>query len=140
MSRVSVSRGDAFAWKAGVIGLLAAVAVNFVAYVTGCSAPGPKLPGDSLADSRLQRDTVPLVSVYEMSAGSECDRSRIADTAVATFPEIVGMSPWIETWTVDRCGELVHYKITYTPTPARGGTDIAVSPLDDERDDVSASR
>ena len=111
--------------------------------VLGCASTtgaGPKLPGSSLADSMLQRDTVPLVAMYEAVADTECGNAEITDTQVLTIPDVWGTSPWQEKWTVDRCGDLIFYTVTYKPTPGIGGTDISVSPMEDEPDEVHAAK
>lgn len=89
-----------------------------------------RLPGVSGADNELQRGAARMIWFLEALDDRECEDRRIVDTAILKLPRKPGRSPWTEKWTVDRCGELVFYKIRFTPTPDIGGTDFKVSRMD----------
>lgn len=91
---------------------------------------GDRLPGVSGADDALQRGAARMIWFLEALDDRECEDRRIVDTAILKLPRKPGRSPWTEKWTVDRCGELVFYKIRFTPTPDIGGTDFKVSRMD----------
>jgi hypothetical protein len=85
-----------------------------------------KLPGQSGADYILQRDASQFVMLLESAADNTCKQSKIVNTEIIDYPKNPGKDPWTERWTVDRCGNLVYYKVEFTPSPRRG-TDFSVS-------------
>ena len=86
----------------------------------------PLMPGDTMAGPRLQYDTVPLVqAAAQLPGGGGCNDMFVADTIVLEPPESL-TTPWYERWTVVACTKPVLVDVTYSPTPADGGTDISV--------------
>jgi len=106
------------------------LAVLFVIGVSilGCALPATtkKLPGQSIANSQLQRDTMQLVALKEVVADNTCKQRKVINTEIVDSPKTIGKDPWTERWTVDRCGNMVQYKINFTPDQ-KGGTDFTVS-------------
>jgi len=96
-------------------------------------AGGKKLPGSSLANAVLQRDVAQQIAMLEMIFGEGCKKSKIIDTEVIEPPATLNVDPWVERWTVDRCGTRVHYRVELTPSKG-GGTDFGVSMIDEADD------
>jgi hypothetical protein len=97
------------------------------------------LPGGSLADQELQFSTLYTIVVFEtiadLSTGQTCETRRIVNTEVIEPPHDVRMEGdrpvygiWAESWTLDRCGDQVRYRIDYVFDEAEGGTSFWVSP------------
>ncbi len=85
-----------------------------------------KLPGQSLADYILQRDAGRVVMILDGAIDDTCKQREIVNTEIIEYPENPSKDPWTERWTVDRCGELVYYKVVFTPSSS-GGTTFFVS-------------
>lgn len=91
------------------------------------------LPGETIADLTLQADTLELLVVHEMIfAEASCEDRRIANTEVIEAPhdlrwegETLTYGVWAERWSVDRCGTIVPYIVSYV-FDAATGTDINV--------------
>lgn len=85
---------------------------------TGCATTG-----GTAASPILKRDTTQTVMLLDSISDKECSSRKLVKT------EIIEMyssgKPGVERWTVDRCGKLINYRITFTPSP-RGGTDFTV--------------
>jgi hypothetical protein len=86
---------------------------------------GKKFPGQSLADAQLQTDTFNMVLLRETISDNTCGQRKVINTEVVESPRSVGVDPWAERWTVDRCGKLIYYRIGFVPD-SKGGTDIHV--------------
>jgi hypothetical protein len=94
------------------------------------------VPGDTLADRTLQRDTLAFLAQRDLSeAGPEarCRVRKVVATAVLEPLEgsqVEGDRPvagrWVERWTLDRCGASVGYVIRFTTT--RKGTTFVAEP------------
>ncbi len=80
------------------------------------------LPGESIADERLQLDALAYVILFE-SIG-DCQGSNVVNTILVDSDASDG--EWSERWIVDRCGTEGSYLITFTVDPA-GGYFIGVS-------------
>lgn len=93
-------------------------------FFIGCATM--KLPGQSGANYILQRDASQFVMLLESAADNTCKHSKIVNTEIIDYPKNPGKDPWTERWTVDRCGNLVYYKVVFTPSP-EGGTKFSVS-------------
>jgi hypothetical protein len=91
-----------------------------------CASKSVQLPGNTMADQVLQRDAAQFVMLLESAEQSRCAQRKIINTEVKEPPADAGKDTWVERWTVDRCGSLVYYKVTFTPSPG-GGTDVAVT-------------
>lgn len=94
---------------------------------TGCttlpSTPTSPLPGNTTASPQLEKDTLFMVMGMDRVEDGGCSQRKVINR------EIIEATPerGTENWVIDRCGKLVRYKITFTPSP-RGGTDIGLIP------------
>lgn len=72
----------------------------------------------------LQRDVTQTVLVADYAMDMKCRERKVVSA------EVIEASPdrktGAERWTVERCGKLASYRVTFAPSP-RGGTDFAVS-------------
>ena len=92
------------------------------------------VPGDTLADRILQRDTLAFLAQRDLSeAGPEarCRIRKVVGTEVVAPVEggqVEGDRPiagqWVERWTLDRCGASVGYVIRFKTT-SKGTTFVA---------------
>lgn len=118
-------------WRPTALALIGSV------MATGCatieSPDRQSLPGTTRANWLLQRDTSQMIWLVDGIADTDCETREIIDTEIAEKPEIPGKSPWSETWTVDRCGELILYSVNFRPTAYDGGTDFRVAQLPEDQ-------
>jgi hypothetical protein len=94
------------------------------------------VPGDTIADSTLQRDTLAFLAQRDLSeAGPEarCRTRKVVRTEVLAplaGGQVEGDRPiagqWVERWTLDRCGASIGYVIWFTTT--RKGTTFVAEP------------
>ncbi len=94
------------------------------------------VPGDTLADRTLQRDTLAFLAQRDLfDAGTEarCRARKVVATEVLVPLEggqVEGDRPisgqWVERWTLDRCGASVGYVIRFNTT--RKGTTFIAEP------------
>jgi hypothetical protein len=94
------------------------------------------VPGDTLADRTLQRDTLAFLAQRDLSeAGPEarCRARKVVGTEILVPLEggqVEGDRPiagqWVERWTLDRCGASVGYVIRFNTT--RKGTTFIAEP------------
>lgn len=94
------------------------------------------IPGDTLADRTLQRDTLAFLAqrdLFEAGPEARCRTRKVVATEVLepiTGAEVEGARPiaghWMERWTLDRCGRSVPYVIQFTTT--RKGTTFIAEP------------
>jgi hypothetical protein len=91
-----------------------------------CATKSIQLPGNTMADPVLQRDAAQIVMLLESGEQSRCVQRKIINTEVTARPTDPGKAPWIERWTVDRCGSLIDYQVKFIPS-ATGGTDVSVN-------------
>ena len=99
-------------------------------------AEATTVPGDTLADRILQRDTLAFLSQRDLSAAgpeARCRIRKVVATEVLTPLEggqVEGDRPvagqWVERWTLDRCGASVGYVIRFNTT--RNGTTFIAEP------------
>ena len=99
-------------------------------------AEAATVPGDTIADPVLQRDTLAFLAQKDLwDAGPEarCRTRKIVATEVLTpldGGEVEGSRPvagrWVERWTLDRCGASVDYVIRFNTT--RKGTTFLADP------------
>jgi hypothetical protein len=87
------------------------------------------IPGSTIADPTLQRDTFMLLAQKDLSEleGGPCRTRKVTNTEVVSplvDGQIDGGKPvggqWAERWTLDRCGASIHYIIRFVTT--RTGT------------------
>jgi len=98
-------------------------------------ADAEKFPGISLASALLQSDVAQNIDLLESVFGAGCKSARVVNTDVMEPPARINVDPWVERWTVDRCGASVHYRVELNPSK-RGGTDFVVSLIEDSKSDV----
>lgn len=99
-------------------------------------AEATSVPGDTIADRTLQRDTLAFLTQRDLAeAGLEarCRIRKVVGTAVLEPLEgsqVEGDRPiagrWVERWTLDRCGASVGYVIRFNTT--RTGTTFIAEP------------
>ena len=99
-------------------------------------AEATTVPGHTLADRTLQRDTLAFLAQRDLSeAGPEarCRARKVVGTEVLVPLEggqVEGDRPvagqWVERWTLDRCGASVGYVIRFNTT--RKGTTFIAEP------------
>ena len=99
-------------------------------------AEATRVPGDTLADRILQRDTLAFLTQRDLAeAGLEarCRIRKVVATAVLeplAGSQVEGDRPiagrWVERWTLDRCGASVGYVIRFNTT--RTGTTFIAEP------------
>ena len=87
---------------------------------TSCSSVSA-VPGETLASARLQYDVLQPILALDRAADPSCKKREIANTEVLSRTA----SERTERWTLNRCGKLVRYLVTVSPTPG-GGTDFQV--------------
>ncbi len=100
--------------------------IVIIVLISSCATKSVQLPGNTMADQVLQRDAAQFVMLLESAEQSRCAQRKIVNTEVKELPADAGKDPWVERWTVDRCGSLVYYKVRFTPSSG-GGTDVAVT-------------
>ncbi len=92
------------------------------------------VPGNSLADHTLQRDTLAFLAqrdLFEAGPEARCRTRKVVATEVlepVSGGEVEGVRPiagrWMERWILDRCGQAVPYVVQFT-TSRKGTTFIA---------------
>jgi len=99
-------------------------------------AEATAVPGDTIADRTLQRDTLAFLAQRDLSeAGPEarCRSRKVVRTELVTPLEggqvedgrpIAGQ--WVERWTLDRCGAPIAYVVRFNTT--RKGTTFVAEP------------
>jgi hypothetical protein len=90
--------------------------------VISCSTA--ELPGNSRASPGVQRDVLQMILILDGASGVNCDRHIVLKTEVVKTA-IADDYTAIERWTIDRCGTIVPYRVTFRPG-ATGGTDFSV--------------
>ncbi|HYE48870.1 MAG TPA: hypothetical protein VEB20_04720 [Azospirillaceae bacterium] len=95
---------------------------------------GPMIPGSTIADIRLQRDTITHVYLAALAARPDCDDKIMSDTRFEGFaegpvPKGAQIKPWAETWTVRACGEDIKVPVMFVPD-ATGTQIVARAPQD----------
>ena len=99
-------------------------------------AEATRVPGDTIADPILQRDTLAFLTQRDLAEAGLEARCRIRKVVATTVLEpleggqVEGDRPvagrWVERWTLDRCGASVGYLIRFTTT--RTGTSFIAEP------------
>ena len=86
-------------------------------------AAKPDMTGETNAGRRLFNDTFRMLSVLALRG--DCDAIDSIQTAVLEHEGGVKGS-WKERWITSACGASKSFLITFTPTPAIGGTDFSI--------------
>jgi hypothetical protein len=99
-------------------------------------AEAATVPGDTIADPILQRDTLAFLAqrdLWEAGPEARCRTRKIVATEVLiplAGDEVENARPvagrWVERWTLDRCGASVDYVIRFNTT--RKGTTFLADP------------
>jgi len=89
------------------------------------SASGVFLPGKSTADPRLEQDTLSMIMLMDRAQDEACNQRKVERREVISA-HATGAE---EHWTLDRCGTLVLYRVTFSPSP-KGGTMIGLKPAE----------
>lgn len=82
------------------------------------------IPGNTKASPRLQQDTLQMIFILDGASDQSCDRRKIVNTEVIKAAMAEDYTA-IERWTLDRCGKVIPYRVTFSPG-ATGGTDFSV--------------
>jgi hypothetical protein len=91
--------------------------------LAACTATAPE---KTKASARIQSDVMDVIRVLETASSQNCDERRLARTEVVKRATADDYSA-VERWTIDRCGKLVSYLVTFKPG-ANGGVDFSVRP------------
>jgi hypothetical protein len=107
-------------------------------------SPGPpaqaaKYAGETLASESAQHDTELLVLFKDGLLDANCQDRKVIMTEVtkppaeSPAPGAVPAGPWSERWYIARCGKLVAWDVSYTPT-GQGSVEIGFRFADEFRD------
>jgi hypothetical protein len=77
------------------------------------------VPGETLASAGIRRDVSAKVVARANQGNPDCKRVRVANTEVLEVHPDGKVAA--ERWSVDRCGEHVHFVVTFPPGGKRGG-------------------
>ncbi len=114
--------------------ILFSVLLLFVFATSVLAVDFKRLPGTSIADNILQRDTLlPVYSAVSVNLKGCTDMS-VINTELITSPEfnkVIGnkryaSSAWKELWTVRACGEKVSVPIIFVPDEVGTGTSYMI--------------
>ena len=93
-----------------------AVALSIATFAVGCATM--KLPGQSIANSFLQSEAFDSVMYFEGVADNNvCKQRKVINTEIVDPPKNPGKDPWVEKWTVYRCGNMAYYRVWFKPKP-----------------------
>jgi hypothetical protein len=81
-------------------------------------------PQKTRASARVQSDVMDVIHVLETASGQSCDERKLVKTEVVKRATVEDYSA-VERWTIDRCGKLIGYLVTFKPG-ANGGVDFSV--------------
>jgi hypothetical protein len=90
--------------------------------LAACAAAAPE---KTRASARVQSDVMDVISVLETASGPSCDERKLVKTEVVKRATAEDYSA-VERWTIERCGKLIGYLVTFKPG-ANGGVDFSVS-------------
>jgi hypothetical protein len=88
------------------------------------SAACATLPEKTRASARVQSDVMDVIHVLETASAQSCDERKLVKTEVVKRATAEDYSA-VERWTIDRCGKLIGYLVTFKPG-ANGGVDFSV--------------
>jgi hypothetical protein len=104
------------------VGWIATVPLLFG--LMACATTSTTIPGNTRASPGVQRDVLQMILVLDGASGVNCDRHSVQKTEVvktATENDYTA----IERWTIDRCGTIIPYRVTFILAPD-GKTDFSV--------------
>lgn len=82
--------------------------------------------GKTRASARVQSEVMDVIHVLETASGPSCDERKLVRTEMVKKATAEDYRA-VERWTIDRCGKLVRYLVTFKPGPS-GGVDFSVRP------------
>ena len=103
---------------------------------TSPPAQAAQYAGETLASEATRHDTELLVLFQDGVRDASCKNRKVVMTEVTTRPPeasapgVVPTGPWSERWYIDRCGTLVAWDVSYTPTD-QGNVEIGLRPAED---------
>ena len=92
--------------------------------ILGSCATQPKatVTGTSMAAEQLLRDTTQMVLSIDTAARPQLKGNRNISIALVNGTK----TSVIERWRVECGGAMKSYRVIFTPTPSKGGTDVTV--------------
>ena len=102
-----------------------------IAMLASCGTSGvtmsPEAKRQTIAQGVLNRDVLNTMSLSESAWGRGCSSPRVTALRLVSPPkqDKQSITKAIETWTVDRCGTAVQYRVEFAETPGMG-TQIGV--------------
>jgi hypothetical protein len=103
-----------------IVKSLAAMPILFA--LAACAAA--TTPERTKASARVQSDVMDVIRVLETASGPSCDERKLMKTEVVKRATAEDYSA-VERWTIDRCGKLSGYLVTFK-RGANGGVDFSV--------------
>ena len=94
--------------------------------VVGCAHMQPSVTSSS-APFGVRWDIAHMVAYLDAEKAPDCKERR--SITVEPLPSDKSGTT-VERWRVERCGTVMFYRITFTPTPAIGGYDYSVKAED----------
>jgi hypothetical protein len=82
------------------------------------------MPEKTRASARVQSDVMDMIRILETASGPSCDERKLVKTEVVKRATADDYSA-VERWTIDRCGKLIGYFVTFKGG-ANGGVDFSV--------------
>ena len=82
--------------------------------------------GKTRASPKVQGDVMEIIQVLEAASVQSCDERKLVRTEVVKTATAQDYTA-VERWTIDRCGKLISYFVTFKPGPS-GGVDFSVRP------------
>jgi hypothetical protein len=84
------------------------------------------MPQGTRASPKIQADVTEIISVLDSVREVNCDQRIVANREVVKRATEENYAA-VERWTLDRCGKMVRYLITFKPGSS-GGVDFTVKP------------
>lgn len=112
------------------LGLIIYFCVITTLSITACVAKDMfPLPGNTIADVVLQKDTFYMIYSYTKAMNKSCKNISVNNTQVTIQPTIertstgkIASAYWKELWSVNYCGQNKDFPIDFKYEPQRGGT------------------
>jgi hypothetical protein len=96
----------------------------FLSLLAGWASCAATAPEKTRASPKTQADVMEMIQVIEPALGSSCDERELVKTEVVKRASAEDYSA-VERWTIDRCGKLVPYLVTFRPG-LNGGIEFSV--------------
>jgi hypothetical protein len=85
-----------------------------------------RTPETTRASKKIQADVMEIIRVLETTSAQGCDERKLVSTEVVKKATAEDYSA-VERWTIDRCGNMILYRVTFKPGPS-DGVDFTVRP------------